>query len=165
MIVPDNPRFSSGPCAKRPGWSLDVLADATVGRLHRSQAASTKVAAVIDETRALLKIPDDYRIGVVAGSDTGAFEISMWSLLGHESSVAQVEWPVFNQILTQTEELLIVVQVNGKVRQRIVVPTNASQEDIKNQALNDAKVERQTKGKEIQKVIMVPGKLVNIVVK
>jgi len=91
---PRSPYFSSGPCAKRPGWSLDVLADATVGRLHRSQAASTKVSAVIDETRALLKIPNDYRIGVVAGSDTGAFEISMWSLLG-QRGVDVLAWDAF----------------------------------------------------------------------
>ena len=89
----------------------------------------------------------------------------MWSLLGHETSVTQVEWPAFNESLTKTEELLIVVQVNGKVRQRIVVSSNASQEDIKNQALHDAKIEEQTQGKAIKKVIFVPGKLINIVVK
>jgi leucyl-tRNA synthetase len=89
----------------------------------------------------------------------------MWSLLGHETSLVEVEWPVFNESLTRTEELLIVVQVNGKVRQRITVSASASQEDIKSQALGDAKIEEQTKGKEIKKVIVVPGKLVNIVVK
>jgi leucyl-tRNA synthetase len=89
----------------------------------------------------------------------------MWSLLGHETSVAQVEWPMYNESLTKTEELLIVVQVNGKLRQRIVVPANASQEDINSQALDDSKIEEQTKDKEIKKVIVVPGKLVNIVVK
>lgn len=89
----------------------------------------------------------------------------MWSLLGHETSVAQIEWPMYNESLTKTEELLIVVQVNGKLRQRIVVPANASQEDINSQALDDSKIEEQTKDKEIKKVIVVPGKLVNIVVK
>ncbi len=89
----------------------------------------------------------------------------MWSLLGHETSLVEVEWPVFNESLTRTEELLIVVQVNGKVRQRITVSASASQEDIKSQALGDAKIEEQTKGKEIKKVVVVPGKLVNIVVK
>ncbi|SVD82459.1 uncharacterized protein METZ01_LOCUS435313, partial [marine metagenome] len=68
----------------------------------------------------------------------------MWSLLGHETSVAQVEWPMYNESLTKTEELLIVVQVNGKLRQRIVVPANASQEDINSQALDDSKIEEQT---------------------
>ena len=89
----------------------------------------------------------------------------MWSLLGHETSVAQVEWPVFNESLTKTEELLIVVQVNGKVRQRILVPANASQEDINSQALDDSRIKEQTKDREIKRVIVVPGKLVNIVLK
>jgi len=89
----------------------------------------------------------------------------MWSLLGHETSIVQVEWPVFNKDFTTTEELLIVVQLNGKVRQRITVPASASQEDIKSLALNDSKIKEQTKDQEIKKVIVVPGKLVNIVVK
>ena len=89
----------------------------------------------------------------------------MWSLLGHETSIVQVEWPVFNKDFTTTEELLIVVQLNGKVRQRITVSASASQEDIKSLALNDSKIKEQTKDQEIEKVIVVPGKLVNIVVK
>jgi leucyl-tRNA synthetase len=76
-----------------------------------------------------------------------------------------VEWPVFNKDFTTTEELLIVVQLNGKVRQRITVSASASQEDIKSLALNDSKIKEQTKDREIKKVIVVPGKLVNIVVK
>ena len=89
----------------------------------------------------------------------------MWSLLGHETSIVQEEWPVFNKDFTTTEELLIVVQLNGKVRQRITVSASASQEDIKSLALNDSKIKEQTKDQEIEKVIVVPGKLVNIVVK
>jgi len=89
----------------------------------------------------------------------------MWLLLGHETSIVQVEWPVFNKDFTTTEELLIVVQLNGKVRQRITVSASASQEDIKSLALNDSKIKEQTKDREIKKVIVVPGKLVNIVVK
>ena len=89
----------------------------------------------------------------------------MWSLLGHETSIVQVEWPVFNKDFTTTEELLIVVQLNGKVKQRITVSASASQEDIKSLALNDSKIKEQTKDQEIKKVIVVPGKLVNIVVK
>ena len=89
----------------------------------------------------------------------------MRSLLGHKTSIVQVEWPVFNKDLTTTEELLIIVQLNGKVRQRITVSASASQEDIKSLALNDSKIKEQTKGQEIKKVIVVPGKLVNIVVK
>jgi len=89
----------------------------------------------------------------------------MRSLLGHKTSIVQVEWPVFNKDLTTTEELLIIVQLNGKVRQRITVSASASQEDIKSLALNDSKIREQTKDQEIKKVIVVPGKLVNIVVK
>ena len=89
----------------------------------------------------------------------------MRSLLGHKTSIVQVEWPVFNKDLTTTEELLIIVQLNGKVRQRITVSASASQEDIKRLALNDSKIKEQTKGQEIKKVIVVPSKLVNIVVK
>jgi leucyl-tRNA synthetase len=76
-----------------------------------------------------------------------------------------VEWPVFNKDFTTTEKLLIVVQLNGKVRQRITVSSSSSQEDIKSLALNDSKIKEQIKGQEIKKVIVVPGKLVNIVVR
>lgn len=93
-VRPQSPYFSSGPCKKRPGWSLDALGDATLGRLHRSEAARSKVVAVIKETRALLHIPDNYRIGIVAGSDTGAVEISLWSLLG-QRGVDVLAWDAF----------------------------------------------------------------------
>ena len=89
----------------------------------------------------------------------------MWSLLGHKTSIVQVEWPVFNKDFTTTEKLLIVVQLNGKVRQRITVSSSSSQEDIKSLALNDSKIKEQIKGQEIKKVIVVPGKLVNIVMR
>lgn len=79
---PSNPCFSSGPCAKRPGWSLEALRDATLGRSHRAGVAKAKLAEVIDRSRRVLEIPDDHRIGIVPGSDTGAFEMAMWTLLG-----------------------------------------------------------------------------------
>ena len=79
---PDNPNFSSGPCAKRPGWSPEALAGACLGRSHRSKAGKAKLAAVLDRTREILEIPDDYRIGIVPASDTGAVEMALWSLLG-----------------------------------------------------------------------------------
>ena len=69
---PGNPCFSSGPCAKRPGWTLEALGDAALGRSHRAKIGKAKLQAAIDETRALLEIPADYRIGIVPGSDTGA---------------------------------------------------------------------------------------------
>ncbi len=79
---PANPRFSSGPCAKIPTFSLDKLQDAPLGRSHRAAVGKAKLKAAIDETRALLGVPDDYRIGIVPASDTGAVEMAMWNLLG-----------------------------------------------------------------------------------
>lgn len=81
-IRPANPNFSSGPCAKRPGWTVDALSGALTGRSHRSGPGKKKLAEVIDRTRAVLGVPDDYRIGIVPASDTGAVEMSLWSMLG-----------------------------------------------------------------------------------
>jgi phosphoserine aminotransferase len=81
-VRPANSCFSSGPCAKRPGWSVQALADACVGRSHRAKAGKARLKAVIDSSRALLDLPGDYRLGIVPASDTGAFEMAMWSLLG-----------------------------------------------------------------------------------
>ncbi len=79
---PANPRFSSGPCAKFPTWSLDKLADAPVGRSHRAGVGKAKLKAAIETTRSVLGVPADYRIGIVPASDTGAFEMAMWTMLG-----------------------------------------------------------------------------------
>lgn len=81
-VKPQNPLFSSGPCAKRPDWSLEALQDALLGRSHRSGPGKAKLKEVIDRHRAVLGIPDDYRIMITAASDTGAFEMAMWNLLG-----------------------------------------------------------------------------------
>ncbi len=81
-VRPRNPRFSSGPCAKRPDWSLDNLKNASLGRSHRSGEGKARLAEVIDRSRAILGIPKEWRIGIVPASDTGAFEMAMWSLLG-----------------------------------------------------------------------------------
>ena len=79
---PANPCFSSGPCAKRPGWSVDALSAALLGRSHRSGLGKARLVEVIERSRALLRMPLDWRLGVVAGSDTGAVEMALWSLLG-----------------------------------------------------------------------------------
>jgi phosphoserine aminotransferase len=79
---PARPEFSSGPCAKRPGWSPENLRSAVLGRSHRSKLGKARLQAAIDQTRAVLQVPDDYLIGVVPASDTGAVEIALWSLLG-----------------------------------------------------------------------------------
>ena len=81
-LRPANPRFSSGPCTKRPNWQPDVLVDAALGRSHRAKIGKTKLQLSIDLTRQVLNVPDDYRIGIVPASDTGAMEMAMWSLLG-----------------------------------------------------------------------------------
>jgi len=81
-VRPARPYFSSGPCAKRPGWDLQKLNDACVGRSHRSKAGKAKLKAAIDQTRAILGVPNDYRIGIVPASDTGAVEMALWSVLG-----------------------------------------------------------------------------------
>ena len=82
MAMPHNPMFSSGPCAKRPGWSASVLESAVIGRSHRSTPAKAKLKQLIDKTFSVLRLPSDYRLGIVPASDTGAFEMGMWSLLG-----------------------------------------------------------------------------------
>ncbi len=79
---PRNPNFSCGPCAKRPGWTPDVLRSALLGRSHRAPAALARLKLVIDKTKALLQLPADYRVAIVPGSDTGAFEMALWSMLG-----------------------------------------------------------------------------------
>src|SRR5687767_7369454 len=93
---PARPDFSSGPCAKRPGWTPEVLLDAAVGRSHRSKLGKKKIVEAVDRTRALLGIPADYRIGIVPASDTGAVEMVLWSMLGARP-VDMLAWESFGE--------------------------------------------------------------------
>lgn len=91
---PENPRFSSGPCAKPPTFNVSKLADAPLGRSHRASVGKARLKAAIDGTRQILGIPDNYRVGIVPASDTGAVEMAMWSLLGARK-VEMVAWESF----------------------------------------------------------------------
>jgi phosphoserine aminotransferase len=95
-VRPAIPHFSSGPCAKRPGWSLQTLTDAVLARSHRSKAGKAKLKRAIDLTREVLEVPADYRIGIVPASDTGAVEMALWSLLGARP-VTMLAWESFGE--------------------------------------------------------------------
>jgi phosphoserine aminotransferase len=95
-VRPTVPHFSSGPCAKRPGWSLQALHGAFLGRSHRSKPGKAKLKRAIDLTREVLQVPGDYRIGIVPASDTGAVEMALWSLLG-PCPVTMLTWESFGE--------------------------------------------------------------------
>jgi phosphoserine aminotransferase len=95
-VRPRVPHFSSGPCAKRPGWSLHNLRGALLGRSHRSKSGKAKLRHAIDLTREVLQVPADYRIGIVPASDTGAIEMALWSLLGPQP-VTMLAWESFGE--------------------------------------------------------------------
>ena len=95
-VRPANAYFSSGPCAKRPGWTPTVLRDAALGRSHRAKLPKAKLKLAIDLTREVLGVPSDYRIGVTPGSDTGAFEMALWSVLGARG-VDVLAWESFGE--------------------------------------------------------------------
>lgn len=96
QLKPDRPFFSSGPCVKIPGYNLSMLQGAILGRSHRSDEGKEKLQRVITETREILAIPEDYYIGIVAGSDTGAFSMAMWNFLGARK-VTVLAWDVFGK--------------------------------------------------------------------
>jgi phosphoserine aminotransferase len=95
-VRPANPRFSSGPCAKRPGWSLAALDGALLGRSHRAKDPKAKLAEVIERSRAILGMPADWRLGIVPASDTGAVEMALWSMLGARG-VDILAWESFSK--------------------------------------------------------------------
>jgi phosphoserine aminotransferase len=96
LMRPAVPHFSSGPCAKRPGWSLSALTDAALGRSHRSKVGKAKLKRAIELTREVLEVPPEYRIGIVPASDTGAVEMALWSLLGPRP-VSMLAWESFGE--------------------------------------------------------------------
>lgn len=93
---PQNARFSSGPTSKRPGWSIDTLNTNSLGRSHRAKSEKAKLKEVIELSKDILGIPSEYILGIVPGSDTGAFELALWSMLGHKP-VDVVSWESFGQ--------------------------------------------------------------------
>jgi phosphoserine aminotransferase len=110
-VRPVNPCFSSGPCAKRPGWSLGALEGALLGRSHRSKPGKAKLLEVIERSRAILGLPADWRLGIVPASDTGAIEMAMWSLLGARG-VDMLAWESFGgQWVTDVEKQLELADV------------------------------------------------------
>src|SRR6201982_4052641 len=95
-VRPVVPHFSSGPCAKRPGWTLQALSDANLGRSRRPKIGKAKLRRAIDLTREVLEVPADYRIGIVPASDTGAVEMPLWSLLGPRR-ITMLTWESFRE--------------------------------------------------------------------
>ena len=95
-LRPTNPQFSSGPCAKRPGWTLDALSGAFLGRSHRAAAPKARLAEVIERSKSVLRMPKDWRLGIVPASDTGAVEMALWSLLGPRG-VDVLAWESFSK--------------------------------------------------------------------
>lgn len=94
---PERPQFSSGPCAKRPGWTPQILDSAFLGRSHRAKEGKVRLKLAIEKTRTLMGVPADYKIGIVPGSDTGAFEMAMWSMLGPRG-VDVLAWESFGKV-------------------------------------------------------------------
>ena len=96
LVKPNRSEFSSGPCAKRPGWSFDVLKSSSLGRSHRHKDCKNKLKEVIELSKSILNVPDNYLVGIVPGSDTGAIEIAMWNLLGSRP-VTMLVWDSFGE--------------------------------------------------------------------
>ncbi|HRW03619.1 MAG TPA: phosphoserine transaminase [Caldilineaceae bacterium] len=112
---PQNPNFSSGPCAKRPGWTLDALSDALLGRSHRSRPGKARLQEVIERSKTILGVPDEYLCGIVPASDTGAVEMALWSLLG-ERPVDMFAWESFGKAwVTDVQKQLQLAQCQAYV--------------------------------------------------
>ena len=122
LELPSNPNFSSGPCAKRPGWKISVLNKALVGRSHRSKESVKKIQKILYELRSILVIPKDYEVALVGGSDTGAFEMAMWNLLGYKP-VEVLAWESFGKdwILDIVEQLKILGYKSGIDNNKVAI--------------------------------------------
>ncbi len=121
LVKPFRPEFSSGPCAKRPGWSLDVLKQSSLGRSHRHKDCKNKLKEVIELSKSILNIPESYLVGIVPGSDTGAIEIAMWNLLGSKPATMLVwdsfgaDWAKDIQLQLKLKSLNIIKVDYGKL--------------------------------------------------
>jgi len=121
LVKPIRPEFSSGPCAKRPGWSFNVLKKSSLGRSHRHKDCKNKLKEVIKLSKSILNIPDDYLLGVVPGSDTGAIEIAMWNLLGPKPVTVLVwdsfgaDWAKDIQLQLKLKDLNVIKVDYGKL--------------------------------------------------
>tara|TARA_Y100000590_G_scaffold469194_1_gene655452 strand:- start:1688 stop:2848 length:1161 start_codon:yes stop_codon:yes gene_type:complete len=114
-IKPSNPNFSSGPCAKRPGWNINALHDSHISRSHRSKECKNKLQEIINKSKKILNIPDSYYLGIMPGSDTGALEAAMWSLLGHKG-LDILAWENFGKDwVTDVLEQLKIKNVNTHI--------------------------------------------------
>jgi phosphoserine aminotransferase len=111
IVKPDNPNFSSGPCAKRPNWSINNLKDALLGRSHRAAECKGKLKEVINKSKSILNLPENYHVGIMPASDTGALEAALWCLLG-ERGVDILAWENFGKdwVLDIIDELKIADQ-------------------------------------------------------
>ena len=96
LKLPNNPKFSSGPCVKIPNWEASFLNDALLGRSHRAKISVKRIQKLIDKTKSILNIPENYHVAITGGSDTGAFEMAMWSLLG-KTGVDILAWDSFGR--------------------------------------------------------------------
>ena len=108
-VKPNHPFFSSGPCSKRPGWNLEALNNAVLGRSHRAKNGKAKLNEVIVKSKELLELPEDYLVGIVPASDTGAIEMAMWSLLG-QRGVDVCGWESFG--LTWVKDITKQLKLN-----------------------------------------------------
>ena len=121
-IKPDNPNFSSGPCAKRPNWSIDNLKNSLLGRSHRAVECKEKLKEVIDLSKSILNLPNNYFVGIMPASDTGALEAALWCLLGNKG-IDILAWENFGKdwVLDVVDELKIIKESKIYTKKYLVI--------------------------------------------